>query len=74
MRAVKVLSDVVNNVVVLVEGRRLPALVVQGDRLHEWLRMARAGDAESVELLEYEMQLSVAELDRVSEREGYSLP
>ena len=71
MAAVKVLSDEVNNVVVLVEGRRLPGLVIQGDRLHEWLRLAQAGDVESIELLEYEMQLSVAEFDRVSERDGF---
>jgi hypothetical protein len=71
---IRVLSDTVNNFVVLVAGRKFPGLVVQGDRLHHWLRMAQAGDVESVELLEYEIQLAAAEFDRVSEQEGFSVP
>jgi hypothetical protein len=74
MPIVKVLSGLVNNVVVLVEGRRFPGLVVQGDRLHEWLRLVQAGDAESVQLLAYEMQLSVVEFDRISNDAGLALP
>lgn len=74
MIAVKVLSEVVNNVVVVTEGRRFPGLVVQGDRLHEWLRLAEAGDADSIEWLQDELQASVAEYDRVCRREGYGLP
>jgi len=70
----KVLSELTNNVVVVTEGRKFPGLVVQGDRLHSWLKLAQAGDVESIELLEYEMQLAVAEFDRVCEREGYSSP
>jgi len=73
LSSVKVLSAVVNNVVVVTEGRRLPGLVVQGDRLHKWLRLARAGDADSIEMLEDEMRLSVAEFDRVCKAEGYPL-
>jgi hypothetical protein len=73
MVSIRVLSNLVNNVVVLVEGRSLPGLVVQGERLHLWLQLARAGDAESMGLLEYEMQLAVAEFDRVCQQEGYPL-
>lgn len=71
MISVKVLSEVVNNVVVVTEGRRFPGLVVQGDRLHEWLRLAKVGDADSIELLRDELRESVAEYDRVCKREGY---
>ena len=74
MLRVEVLSDIVNNVVVRTEGRRYPGLVVQGDRLHEWLRLAQAGDLASIESLAYEMQLSVAEFDRVSLEHGLAMP
>jgi hypothetical protein len=63
---IEVLSDTVNNVVVHVEGRRFPGLVVQGDRLHEWLRLAQTGELDSMEVLAYEIQLAAAELDRVT--------
>ncbi|MGW8565018.1 hypothetical protein [Isoptericola sp. NPDC055881] len=74
MTLVKVLSGSVNNVVVVTDGRRLPGLVVQGDRLHEWLRLVQEGGADSVEILEEELRLSVAELERVSKQEGYPAP
>jgi|GEM_PF-6786777 len=74
MTSVRVLSDSVNNVVVVADGRRLPGLVVQSDRLHEWLRLVQEGGADSVEILEEELRLSVAELDRVSTQEGYPVP
>jgi hypothetical protein len=52
---VEVLSDAVNNVVVRTGDRRYPALVVQGDRLKEWGRLASAADGRSVELLASEL-------------------
>jgi len=63
--SVEVLSSTVNNVVVHVEGRRFPGLVVQGDRLREWLRLAQTGELDAMEILAYEIQLACAELDRV---------
>jgi hypothetical protein len=69
MRDVRVLSDATNYVVVHVEGRRFPGLVVQGDRLREWLRLARAGDPMSVDLLADELTTSVEEYERICGQE-----
>jgi hypothetical protein len=74
VKGVTVLSDVVNNVVVLVEGRHYPGLVVQGDRLHSWLKLAQADEPEARELLISEIAASVAEYDRVCAREGLLMP
>lgn len=74
MKSVKVLSDAVNSVVVLVEGRRYPGMVVQGDRLRWWAKLAQAGDAESVDILSFEIEQAVIEYDRVSSIHGLSLP
>ena len=65
MRTVEVLSDATNYVVVRTEGRRHPGLIVQGDRLREWLRLARAADLTSVQLLASQLAESIAEYDRV---------
>jgi hypothetical protein len=65
MRSVEVLSDATNYVIVRTEGRKHPGLVVQGDRLGEWLRLARAGDTESIEVLTDQLTESVAEYERV---------
>ena len=65
MRSVEVLSDATNYVIVRTEGRKHPGLVVQGDRLGEWLRLARAGDPESIELLADQLAESVAEYERL---------
>ena len=65
MREIEVLSDATNYVVVRTEGRKHPGLVVQGDRLREWLRLARAADPKSVELLADELSVSIVEYDRV---------
>jgi hypothetical protein len=65
MRTVEVLSDATNYVIVRTEGRKHPGLVVQGDRLREWLRLARAGDSASIELLADHLTQSVAEYERV---------
>jgi hypothetical protein len=65
MRSVEVLSDATNYVIVRTEGRKHPGLVVQGDRLGEWLRMARAGDTESIQLLADQLTESVAEYERI---------
>lgn len=73
MSSVRVLSESVNNVVVQLDGRRYPALVVQGDRLKEWLRLASAGDADSVEMLADELRDSVDEYDRVTRDHGVGM-
>ena len=65
MRSVEVLSDATNYVIVRTEGPKHPGLVVQGDRLGEWLRMARAGDTESIQLLADQLTESVAEYERI---------
>lgn len=65
MRSVEVLSDATNYVIVRTEGRKHPGLVVQGDRLGEWLRLARAGDTQSIEVLTDQLTESVAEYERV---------
>ena len=65
MRSVEVLSAATNYVIVRTEGRKHPGLVVQGDRLGEWLRLARAGDTESIEVLTDQLTESVAEYERV---------
>ena len=65
MRTVEVLSDATNYVVVRTEGRRYPGLVVQGDRLREWLRLARVADPTSIDLLADALSESVAEYERV---------
>ena len=66
MKSVQVLSDATNYVVVHVEGRKHPGLVAHGDRLREWLRLARSGDPMSVDRLADELTQSVAEYERVS--------
>jgi hypothetical protein len=66
MTRVAVLSDAVNNVVVQVEGRRYPGLVVQGDRLREWRRLAKQGDENSISLLATALDDAVAWYDRVN--------
>jgi len=68
MRTVEVLSDATNYVVVRTEGRRYPGLVVQGDRLREWLRLARAADATSIDLLADALAVSVEEYERVCDQ------
>ncbi len=70
MTRVTVLSDAVNNVVVHVEGRRYPGLVVQGDRLKEWQRLAAKGDADSIGLLADALSEAVSWYDQVSEEHG----
>jgi len=70
MRTVEVLSDATNYVVVRTEGRKHPGLIVQGDRLREWLRLARAADPASVERLSDELSASIAEYDRVCDVAG----
>jgi hypothetical protein len=63
---VTVLSATVNNVIVHCEGRRHPGLVVQGDRLHEWLRLARREDSDSRAVLLQELEAAVAHYDHFS--------
>jgi hypothetical protein len=71
---VRVLSETVNNVVVHTEGRRYPGLVVQGDRLHEWMLLAERSDPNSLELLAESLREAVAEYERVSVAAGLGVP
>jgi hypothetical protein len=71
---VRVLSDAVNSVVVHVQGRRYPGLVVQGDRLCSWLSLARIGDRDSVEILYDEIERSLNRYDRACVAHGALFP
>jgi hypothetical protein len=63
---IRVLSSASNYAVVQMPGRRFPGMVVQGDRLREWTRLAHAGDYESIAILANELSTSLEEYDRVS--------
>ncbi len=66
MTEVRVLSSAVNHVVVQVVGRRFPGMIVQGDRLREWARLAGSDDMESIEILAQELRDAVTEYERVT--------
>jgi hypothetical protein len=66
MEAIRVLSSASNHAVVQMPGRRYPGMVVQGDRLREWTRLAQAGDYESIAILANELSASLEEYDRVA--------
>ena len=68
------LSPPVNQAVVRTPGRRLAGLVVQGDRLGEWVRMVRSSDPEDREELRRELEDSLRELVRVSQLAGVGIP
>jgi hypothetical protein len=70
---IAVLSSVTNSVVVHVRGRRYPGLVVQGDRLKSWLRLADEDDAESKAILADELRRAVAWYDEVSHAHGVGM-
>lgn len=55
-------------------GRRFAGLVVQGDRLGEWVRLARSSDPEDRDELCEELENSLRELVRVSESTGIGVP
>jgi hypothetical protein len=62
---IRVLSEAVNYAVLQLPGRRYPGLLVQGDRLREWTRLAMAGDPESIAILADALSVSLEEYDRV---------
>lgn len=70
----ELLSPLVNQVVVRTPGRRFAGLVVQGDRLGEWVRMARSSDPEDRDELCQELEDSLRERVRVSESTGIGVP
>jgi hypothetical protein len=70
---IRVLADAVNNMVVHVEGRRYPALVIQGDRLKEWKRLAESGDANSIEILAQALRDAVSWYDEVANKHGLGM-
>ncbi len=62
MTDVRLLSDVVNNVVVQIEGRRYPGMV-----------MADSNDVESLQILAQALRDAVIEYDRVVAEHGRAL-
>lgn len=56
------------------EGRRYAGVVVQGDRLGEWVRLARSSDPADQDELRSELEKSLRELIRVSETSGVGVP
>lgn len=68
------LSPLVNQAVVRTPGRRFAGLVLQGDRLGEWVRMVRSSDPEDREELRQELEDSLRELVRVSQSTGVGVP
>ncbi|HEY3545986.1 MAG TPA: hypothetical protein VGK17_07820 [Propionicimonas sp.] len=70
----ELLSPLVNQAVVRTPGRRFAGLVLQGDRLGEWVRMARSSDPEDREELRQELEDSLRELIRVSQSTGVGVP
>lgn len=73
-RDLELLSPLVNRVVVRTPGRRFAGLVVQGDRLGEWVRLARSSDPEDRVELREQLEDSLRELARVSESTGIGVP
>jgi hypothetical protein len=73
MADVRVLSDLVNNVVVQVEERRYPGMVVQGDRLKNWASLADRADVESIEILAQELRDMIVEYDRAASEHGLGM-
>lgn len=62
---VRVISGASNYAIVQMPGRQFPGMVVQGDRLREWTRLAQAGDYDSIAILADELATSLEEYDRV---------
>lgn len=73
-RDLELLSPLVNRVVVRTPGRRFAGLVVQGDRLGEWVRLARSSDPEDRVELREQLEDSLRELVRVSKSTGIGVP
>lgn len=63
-----------NNVVVRTEGRRFAGIVVQGDRLGEWVRLARSSDADDAADLVAQLKDALSELTRASREAGIDMP
>lgn len=70
----EVLSPLTNQVVVRTPGRRYAGIVVQGDRLGEWVTMARSLDPEDHDELRHELEDYLRELARVSDAAGVGMP
>lgn len=70
----ELLSPVTNRVVVRTSGRRYAGIVLQGDRLGEWVTMARSGDPEEHDELRQELEDYLRELVRASEAAGIGIP
>lgn len=70
----ELLSGATNQVVVRSTGRRYPGIVIQGDRLGEWVRLARSFDPADHEWLRDQLEDYLRELIRVSEASGVGVP
>ncbi len=70
----ELLSRETNRVVVRTTGRRYAGIVVQGDRLGEWVNMARSTDPEDRDELRHELEEYLRDLIRASEAAGVGIP
>ncbi|WP_372447492.1 DUF6959 family protein [Phycicoccus mangrovi] len=71
---IELLSPKTNRVVVRTMGRRYAGIVVQGDRLSEWVTMARSTNPEDRDELRQELEESLREVIRASEAAGIGVP
>lgn len=70
----ELLSTQTNQVVVRTTGRRYAGIVIQADRLGEWVTMARSGDPKQHDELREELEEHLRELMRVSDAAGVGTP
>lgn len=71
---VELLSAATNTAVVRTVGRRYAGLVVQGDTLGEWVRLAGSDDVEDHRELRAALQDCLRELVAVSQAAGVGVP
>ena len=71
---VRLLDGTTNAAIVQLPGRRFPGLVIQGDTLHELLRVAVSDDDDALVSLRDDLARFVDHYRRVLDREGIALP
>ena len=70
----ELLSGATNQVVVRTTGRRYPGIVIQGDRLGEWVRLAQSSDPAHHEWLRDQLEDYLRELIQASMAAGVGVP
>lgn len=70
----RVLDPSTNMPVVHLEGRAFPGVLIQGDRLESWSRMASTGNADQLEQLRGEITEMLAHYERVLGDHELALP